>query len=157
MVAAGEYLSRPTALGKADVVVPLDGRRGRFRRALEMLGTGRTEHLLVVGSDVEPGDFACLDVPSGALLFGDERAFRTKDEARVARKVADERGFRSVIVVTSWYHLRRAGKLFREAFEGSGVELMFEASGRDPFTAHDWWKSYIGRKCVVTEYLGLLL
>ncbi len=156
LTAAGERLAAAKELERAEVVIPLEGHAGRLKEAVELVRAGVAEKILVVGADIAYRDYYCVDVPRGRLVFGAEPAYRTADEARVARRAADEHGFRSALVVTSWYHLRRARRLFEKEFAGSGVRLGFRASGKDPFTAADWWKSYIGVKLVATEYIGLI-
>ncbi|MDA2921056.1 YdcF family protein [Desulfobacterota bacterium AH_259_B03_O07] len=155
LTAMGEYLYSPTSLKKADLVVALGGNRWRQREAVALMKKGLAGHILFVGSDVEQSDYNCLGVSRERAIPANMPTFTTGDEALVILKTMQERRFKSAIVVTSWYHLRRASLTFRKAFDGEGINLMFHPSNHAPFDAKTWWRSHIGRKAVAMEYIGL--
>ena len=53
--------------------------------------------------------------------------------------------------MTSDYHTRRAGAIYRDA--ASGIEVHVVAARDENFTADGWWKSREGRKVFLNEWL----
>jgi uncharacterized SAM-binding protein YcdF (DUF218 family) len=81
----------------------------------------------------------------------------TYEEARLLREYASERGLKSLLVVTSGYHSRRARWTFERVFEGSGVGVRVAAvgpGGQMPAPA-SWWLSVKGWRAVALEYVKL--
>jgi uncharacterized SAM-binding protein YcdF (DUF218 family) len=54
-------------------------------------------------------------------LLCDRHARVTVDSAAHVASLARELGADEVVIVTSWWHCRRAGVLFRRALRGSGI------------------------------------
>jgi uncharacterized SAM-binding protein YcdF (DUF218 family) len=59
-------------------------------------------------------------------------------------------GIRRLLVVTSNYHTRRAGRIFREAAPDLTI-VMVGAPDRD-FTPQGWWRNREAQKTFVTEW-----
>ena len=128
----GEYLYSPTSLKQADLIVALGGNGWRQREAVALMKKGLAGHILFIGADVEQSDYNCLGVSSERAIPANMPAYTTMEEALVTLKSMQERRFKSAIVVTSWYHLRRTRLTFRKAFDGVGIELMFHPSNHAP-------------------------
>ncbi len=155
LTAMGEYLYSPTSLKNADLIVALGGDRWRQREAVALMKEGLAGHVAFIGTDVQDSDYDCLGISRDQAIPVTIPAYTTGDEALVTLKIIEEKRFKSAIIVTSWYHLRRASLTFRRAFDGKGIELMFHPSNHEPFDAKTWWHSYLGRKVVALEYIGL--
>jgi uncharacterized SAM-binding protein YcdF (DUF218 family) len=62
--------------------------------------------------------------PGGPVrLLCDDGARVTADSAAHVARLARELGADQVIAVTSWWHCRRTGVLFRRALRGSGIAM----------------------------------
>lgn len=81
----------------------------------------------------------------------------TYEEARLLREYASARGLKSLLVVTSGYHSRRALWTFERVFEGSGVRVGLAAvePGRQTPAPASWWMSVKGWRVVALEYVKL--
>lgn len=81
----------------------------------------------------------------------------TYEEALVLREYATARGLKSLLVVTSGYHARRALWTFERVFEGSGVRVTVAAvePGRQTPAPAAWWLSVKGWRTVALEYVKL--
>ena len=81
----------------------------------------------------------------------------TYGEALVLRQYASSRGLKSLLVVTSGYHARRARWTFERVFEGSGVRVSVAAvePGRQTPPPAAWWLSVAGWRTVALEYVKL--
>lgn len=128
---------------QVDAVVVLSGDRGeRLARGLALVRAGVSSTLVLDGA---PDSQLVLELCEGGQPFEvvclRPEPDSTRYEARAAARLASERGWRSVAVVTTTAHLTRAGVLFRRCMDTS--VLMVE--GRR-------WPSL---ELVVHEWLGL--
>jgi uncharacterized SAM-binding protein YcdF (DUF218 family) len=80
----------------------------------------------------------------------------THEEAAAVREYAESRGLRSLIIVTSSHHSRRAYWTWRRVFHGSAVRIGLEPAGggRTP-GAWSWWLSAAGWREVAGEYVKM--
>ena len=105
----------------ADAVVVLSGDRGeRLARALRLM-EARVAPTLVL--DGEPDFQRVVDLCLGGQAY-EVVCLRpdpdsTRHEARAAARLAADRGWRHIVVVTTTVHVTRAGLLFRRCVEGS--------------------------------------
>jgi len=152
----GEYLRVTTPIQKADIIVALGGSKERRKDAVELLRKGFASRVMFTGYDVENRDYQCEGVSEEETLLPPMATYTTYDDAHVVLKATEENNFRSVIIVTSPYHLRRSSFIFHKVFKGKDINLMFYASRNKAFQMDRWWDSYIGRKLVFKEYLGLV-
>ncbi|HST52884.1 MAG TPA: YdcF family protein [Pyrinomonadaceae bacterium] len=136
--------------GRAPVVLLTnDGQRGGWSREEERnpLFVERAESELKTRGVPQDG----IEVVPGTVSG-------TFDEATRVRAYAEGRGFRSLLVVTSAYQVRRARWTFEKVFEGSGVEVSFEAvpPGDETPTPPVWWLHARGWQMVAGEYVKMI-
>jgi uncharacterized SAM-binding protein YcdF (DUF218 family) len=142
---------------KADGIVVLTGGSSRVSDAMELLAAGYGKRLLISGvhpaaavSDIsrslsENKSFlnCCVDL--------DHSAVNTQGNAEQARLWARERGFRSLIVVTSNYHMPRAIVEFSHAMPD--VHLIPYAVVGEKWRDEPWWANGATMRLVLSEYL----
>ena len=99
---------------KADGIVVLTGGASRISDAIELLAAGRGQRLLISGvhRSTNQAEIARL-LPEHEKIITccvdlDRAAVNTVGNATGTRRWVNDRGFRSVIVVTSNYHMPRA-------------------------------------------------
>src|SRR5262249_5914344 len=141
---------------KADGIVVLTGGSSRVSDAMELLAAGYGKRLLISG--VHPAS-AASDI-SRALSENqsfirccvdlDHFAQNTQGNAEQARLWARERGFRSVIVVTSNYHMPRAIVEFSHAMPD--VVLIPYAVVGEKWRDEPWWASSTTVRLFLSEY-----
>ncbi|HET8781117.1 MAG TPA: ElyC/SanA/YdcF family protein, partial [Pyrinomonadaceae bacterium] len=78
-------------------------------------------------------------------------AFSTRGEAILLKEYAEEERFRSVLIVTSSYHSRRALRTMEQVFAGNGIAIGLETSSTPP--AAFWWVRPQGWRTVGSEFL----
>jgi uncharacterized SAM-binding protein YcdF (DUF218 family) len=111
----------------ADAIVSLDGDRPRrLRKAVELAARGVAPTLVVVRADaVAPELLRAGNLPFEVLSVVPEPP-STRGEARGVARLARERGWQRILVVTSAYHVPRARLIFRR---GVACDLAFVSAG----------------------------
>lgn len=107
--------------------------RERLPLGLMLAGAGVAPVLVVsdgAGSDWPPARALCAR-PGGhtfkVVCFRPD-PFSTRGEARQLTRMAAARGWRSLLVVTSTYHVYRARLLFQRCLKGQPLRLYFEGT-----------------------------
>jgi uncharacterized SAM-binding protein YcdF (DUF218 family) len=141
----------------ADGIVVLTGGTSRVADALELLAEGRGKRLLITG--VHPGtryaEIARLSRSHEYLLACcvdlDHSAVNTVGNAIETRRWVVSRGFRSLIVVTSNYHMPRTmAELARQLPETTLIPFPVVA---DKQRAERWWANPLTTRLMISEYL----
>ena len=150
-----QLLTIDTGPIKADVIVMLGGGTGeRPQRAAELFREGAAPRIIVSGAGDTVDNKRMLvnrGVPPDAIeLEPDSKTTRQNAQFTIPRLRAE--GARRVILVTSWYHSRRALKCFRHY--GPGIEFFsrpsYFAAGRS-----EWRRNRMGH-FIRSEYVKLL-
>lgn len=139
---------------------PLAARLYREGRAPRVLVTGGyySDYFLVLtgerltDAEVVARVLASLGVPRAAMTLV-KGGTSTYEEALILRRLVDDLGLRSVIVVTSNFHSRRARWVFRKVLAGRGVAISFVEADHAVFTSRDWWRHEEGLITVSNEYI----
>jgi uncharacterized SAM-binding protein YcdF (DUF218 family) len=97
-----------------------------------------------------------FDIPDKVILTSEKRVDSTMDEARLVRKVILDRGYKSVIIITSRIHSRRAWLTFKKVLQNDKVEIISLPSRYQLFNPEDWWKKRKYAREVIIEYEKLL-
>lgn len=97
-------------------------------------------------------------VPDEGIETLGRQVSSTHEEALALREHAEARGLRSLLVVTSAYHSRRALWTFHKVFEGSGVRvgLVSVPPGDETPKPASWWLHARGWRVVAGEYVKLI-
>jgi uncharacterized SAM-binding protein YcdF (DUF218 family) len=144
----------------ADGIVVLTGGSSRVADAVDLLASGYGKRLLISGVHWQTGagDLSrsfrdnkswlacCVDL--------DYSAVDTRSNATETRRWVQERGFRSLIVVTSNYHMPRA--IVELSHSMPDVLLIpFPVIG-EKWRDEPWWSSGAAARLLVTEYAKFL-
>ena len=141
----------------ADGIVVLTGGSSRVVDAMELLAAGYGKRLLISG--VHPTNDVhdiSRTLPDNHKLLNccvdlDRSAVNTRSNAAETRRWAIERGFRSLIVVTSNYHMPRAIVELSHAMPD--VKLIPFAVIGDRWRDEPWWTSGATLRLLLTEYV----
>lgn len=172
MRATGEFLVREDAPRSCDAVYVLGGaaqERGekgarlllegvtpvvwctgsQVPRSLEQLGLAWTEAELSRRAAISIGADSSL---VHALPIGTS----TQEEAEGVIAHALAHGYGSIGVVSTEFHTRRVGRVFRKRAKGTGVKVRVFAAESEVYDREHWWASEQGLLMVNNEYVKLL-
>ena len=97
-----------------------------------------------------------LGVPKSAFLTSDRPVKSTFEEAEIVKDLVKNGKFRSLILITSPTHSRRAWLTFRKVLEKNDVRLLVLPSPYSEFRPEDWWKKRRYLREVIIEYEKLV-
>jgi len=176
--AGAKYLITEAPLDKADVIVVLSGSatfRERTREAARLFFEGHAPRILITNDD-QQGPWSSSDqrnlffyersleqlrnagVPSQSIEVLMQPVSSTYDEAELIRNYAQQHGLRSILIVTSAYHSRRALWVFSRVFRDSGIQIGLDAvpPGQQSPPPATWWFKLRGWQLVPNEYLKMV-
>ncbi|HET6979207.1 MAG TPA: YdcF family protein [Pyrinomonadaceae bacterium] len=175
--AAASFLVTRSELASADIVVLLSGAEDYQERADHAAGLWyerRAPRILVTNdgtrgpwSDIEQRNPFFYERSVGLLEFDSVTpqdiqvlpnvVESTYDEAKAVRTYADANGVKSIIVVTSAYHSRRALWTYRRVFSDSQIRIgLSPAADEGAARRAIWWLTISGWKTVPVEYVKLI-
>jgi len=138
--------------GVAPGVIIVTESMGAYR-ALEGRG------IMLISSTVQiRSTLTQLGVPADSIVIlpGDARS--TLQEAEAIRKyIGSDQRIDTLVLVSSSYHMRRAGMIFEAAMKESGreVTVLCSPSEYTNFRARGWWKHKEEIQAVISEYIKI--
>ncbi len=173
----GKFLDAGDVPERADAIVVLSGSiPDRILEAVDLYQAGLAPRLVLTREGRPPGFEALrakgvalperheenrriaveLGVPADVIEVLERRATSTLGEARELISYLRARRYRTVLLVTSRTHGRRARSIFRSLARGQ-PRILVIASRYDPFEPGTWWHYRALARRVVTEYGKLLV
>jgi uncharacterized SAM-binding protein YcdF (DUF218 family) len=141
---------------RTDGIVAITGGEGRIEQGIEMLGDGRGKRMLIAGADpaVTKADLVrrlggkrrlvqcCVDLGSESV--------DTRSNAEEAKRWIGKRNYRSIRLITSDWHMRRAEYEFRRQL-GKNVTIVPDAVRSEPrfITLFGEYNKYVLRRLAV--------
>jgi uncharacterized SAM-binding protein YcdF (DUF218 family) len=150
----------PPKQADAALVLAGDPDYERTRTGSRLLLDGRVRLLILTGGEPGPGDSAeslrvvavHLGVPPERIRM-EQVSRSTRGSMEAIRPILANEGIRSLVVVTSPYHQRRAVWAARKALKG--IEIVSQPADPSGWRPEGWWKTRWGRRIVLSEYAKL--
>lgn len=161
---AGQYLVLKDTLVKSDAILVLSGEDAdgvRTRMAVELYKQGWANKVVLSGardafshyeSDFMGPIALASGVPKKDLLILNHRAKSTFEEATAVVPEMERDGIRSIILVSSNFHTRRAKRYFQQVC-GDRIRVIAYPSENEYFSPSTWWLTREGRKVFLLESL----
>lgn len=172
LITIGRYLVVEDSVSRADAIVVLSGSLpDRILEAIDLFQANVAPRIILTRAEQSPGLAALrarggtlpelheqnlavaeqLGVPEVALAVTPQSAASTFDEAQVVVAYLRAEHVKSIVLVTSKTHTRRARMIFRAVAHGS-PRIAVRPSRHDPFDAENWWHHRSWARHVVIEY-----
>jgi len=153
---------------KADALIVLSDDNfyaDRATRAAELFREGKAPVVVASGRRLRPmagiaelmeHDLVERGVPKDKIVRLAHDADNTREEAEALTKLATQRKWHSVIVVTSNYQTRRARYIFRRVFP-QGIEVQVASARNGDFDPQHWWEKRKSIKELTREFAGMVV
>jgi uncharacterized SAM-binding protein YcdF (DUF218 family) len=131
------------AYAPADAIVVLTGGRGRTDEGLALLRKGRSK-LLILSGVHQDADLDSIflnrvnNVERGKIVL-EKRSRSTFENALEMRKLMEERGYDSMVLITSGYHIKRAHYTFTKVMP-KGFRIETYSVSTPNFDERRWWE-----------------
>jgi uncharacterized SAM-binding protein YcdF (DUF218 family) len=151
---------------RADAIIVLSDDNfyaDRAARAADLYRHGMASLVVASGRRLRPyagiaelmeHDLIERGVPKDRILRVAHQAENTKEEAEALEPLALQRKWRSIIVVTSSYHTRRARYIFVHVFP-AGIQVRVSGAQDGDFDPDHWWERRISIKSLTREMAGM--
>lgn len=146
---------------KADAIVVLTGGKNRLEYGLKLLAEGKSEKLFISGvhEAITESQLVKLAPPElrrkvtqmdeGAITLGRE-AWNTIGNAEETKRWLQEQNVKSILLVTSNYHMPRSFYEFRHLVKG--VKIIPMPVPAEDYDLTNWWSNEHYRVLVFLEY-----
>jgi uncharacterized SAM-binding protein YcdF (DUF218 family) len=153
-------------LEAADVIVVLAGDNNgeRVDEAVKLYKKGYAKKLLMSGGPLAwklthaqwmKRQAARMGVPKASILL-QEQSESTLEDAKFTLPIIKKYGFKSVILVTSPTHTRRAKRVFRKMYAGQGIKVLVYPVQDSKFKLQRWWSRHEDTQRVIWEYVSFV-
>lgn len=158
---AGRLLYKKDALKPADVIVVLSGEdneRVEYGAYLFREKWAKKNRIIMAGGPAawkyswaslmkEHAEY--IGIPGKYILLED-KSRTTEEDAKYTREILWKYGYKSIILVTSPYHSKRAFTIFQKVM-GNDIEVISAPVENSWFKFKEWWKRRRDRSMVLSE------
>ena len=156
------------ALDKADALIILGDDNfyaDRATRGAQLFREGKAPVVVASGRRLRPNagiaelmehDLFERGVPRDKIVRFALDADSTLEEAQALARLAKERKWHSVIVVTANFHTRRARYIFQHVFP-QGIEVRIASARDGEFDPEHWWEKRKSIKELTREFAGMVV
>jgi uncharacterized SAM-binding protein YcdF (DUF218 family) len=156
------------SLERSDALIILSGDNfyaDRATRAADLYRRGMAPEIVASGQRLRPfagtaeltvHDLLERGVPKDKIEAFPQGAGNTREEAVALAQLVAQKKWRSVIVVTSNYHARRARYIFHRVFP-STIRVRIASASDGDFDPEQWWLHRISIKRLTTEIAGFVV
>ena len=167
LMSMGNYLTPNKTVDISDVVVVLGGGSvERIHTGVNLYKKKLARKLLIfrnigkkkfsTGSTTTTQEAIHLGVKLKDLIHNNE-PHNTEEEAKTLYKIMHSLNFRSAIIISDGYHMRRVSVLFKHLIKTSDFHLNFYPTGISQFDPNSWWHKQADTENLILEYLALIV
>ncbi len=162
----GFYLSPQDKLTKVDAIVAISGgdTDARTDEAVRLYQDDWSRAIIFSGAALDPNGPSnaramatrarSQGVPAATITL-DEASTNTRENAADVAAIVRQRGYHSLILVTSPYHQRRAYTVFRREL-GPGVTIINHSTVDQNWRRSHWWATGYSRSLTLAELQKVL-
>lgn len=153
-----QFLSAPSV----DLIAVLTGGQGRLREAIDLFEGGKGRYLLISGTSSSLEDILAANGGESLRevqrqnIYLDSDSQTTSENAEEVRRSIEGFQARTVLLVTSNYHMERSLRLIEEELAREpalNVELYSYPVQSPNFNPESWWSSVDAWRIFLSEYV----
>ncbi len=153
---AGYFLVLDENPKKSDVIIVLGGDQGsRIHKGVTLYKSGYAPYIIIsgeiTGADLLMASAVKSGVPKEFLIL-EQRAESTYENALFSKEIMEQYGFKTALVVSSDYHMRRARMIFEKVFDETKTTFTYCPVQEPNFSSSHWWVSERSIQFTLTEY-----
>lgn len=174
----GHFLILEQTPEKSDVILVLNGRdTERSLAAVDLYNKGYSNLIIMGRGGKEAGcgefwkrvnkDFdrriffqraiEAMGIPENSFMLIGDGVTSTYDEANTTKEFLKNNGYKSILLVTSKWHSKRAYLTFKSVLKReNGIRISVIPSRYDTFNPDAWWKKESDMELVLREYVRLI-
>src|SRR3990172_8928037 len=137
---AGRYKAENN---RADAIVVLTGGLGRVSKGFELFAGGKAMHLILAGAakdaTLESIFFQKDLVQDKVNIILEKSSTSTYENAVEIKKIIEAKSIKSIILITSFYHMKRASYTFSRILPGE-IRLYLYPVATPNFDEKMWWR-----------------
>lgn len=127
----------------ADAIIVLAGGLGRIDKGIELFRNRRADYLIIMGADKD-ANLESIFFKKDIRLYKkriilEKQSTNTYENAVETKKIVEKMGIKSIILLTSFYHIKRASYIFGRVLP-SGVSIKLYPVSTPNFDETIWWK-----------------
>lgn len=155
---AGDFLVINEKPKKSDVVIVLSGGGiERIEKAVELYKQGYAPYIMI-SNGKEDNLYAAMinmGVPPNSIIL-ENKASSTTESAYFTKELMIQHKFKSAIVVSSNFHMRRVKSNYEKAFSNNNSKLLYCSVSDSGYDSQKWWASEEDRRTTYIEYTKLV-
>jgi len=156
------YLAPQDKLVKADAIVAVSGGQTTTRTlgAIKLYDEGYAPLIIFSGAAQDPNSVSnaaamrkialSAGVPASAILVEEDSA-DTYENAQNSARIINDNSIKSILLVTSPYHQRRASIEFKRAL-GNGIKVINYSTSDENWRRSAWWKNSYALNLTLSEF-----
>jgi len=167
LTAIGHWLDAPSAPAPApaDAIAVLAGNRQRLNLAVALYQRGLAPEIWYTGDapqgeegftrDSQSARQAAIDmgIPAAAITLLPTTS--TWEDGQQITANAQSKGYKRLLLVTSWYHGRRGTCILRHYTQGTDLQITYQAAYNQTFSPDNWWHTEEGLLDVSNEIIKI--
>jgi uncharacterized SAM-binding protein YcdF (DUF218 family) len=160
IVGVGFYLSPQGKLAKTDAIVVISGGETdlRVKEGVKLFEENWAPLIIMSGAARDAGESNAEAMKRLAVKYGipsdkvlvEKEARNTFDNAKFTRDILTSNNVKSIILVTSPYHQRRAFLTF-EHYLGNSVKIINHSAADSAWRKNGWWNNAWARNITLSE------
>lgn len=167
LTAYGNFLVVDEAPQKSDAIVVLGGETvPRVAKGADLYKQGYAGLIIMSGggnltsrhSEADLMLFEAMDlgVPQSSVIL-ERKSESTYENALFVKQIAQEKEIKSILLVTSSYHTRRARNIFTKVFRDTGVRIIMVSAPDRKFSPSSWWQKHEGQQKALVEAANMVV
>jgi uncharacterized SAM-binding protein YcdF (DUF218 family) len=166
------FLIRQDAPEKADLMVVLSGSAfDRGNEGARLYKEGYAKHIvcpggnleelfLILGDTLYESDLCKRNIirngVADSLVTAIHYGTSTREEADTILSYCKEHQIKKIIVVTTLFHTRRAGNVYKKRFAAQGITVLMRGAHASGYDENHWWQNEYGLINLNNEYMKTL-
>ena len=154
---AGHWLIVNQEPQHADLIIVLSGGEERMEVASKLLDEGYSNKILLTNIyGFSPQDISDVESNESAeVIYRDDQSPSTLASAKYSKKMMEASKYKSALIVSSEYHMRRVKMNYERVFKGKGYELTYVASDSH-YRPERWWTDDYSFSVTSSEYIKMI-